>query len=372
MGKPTCPVCGGKTCRYGKTAAGSQRWICTSCKATSTHRIDNDAKLLREFLGWLLSRKRQCDLPGQGRSFRRRTAKFWTLWPMPPLIDEIHHVVYVDGIHLGRKAVVLIATSDAHVLGWYLARTENSRAWAALMSRIAAPDVVITDGGSGFEKARRRVWPGAAVQRCTFHAFCQVRRYTTSRPKLAAGVELYSLARDLLHAKDIHSASVWLERYSAWCTRWAKFLAETTLVDGRRQLTHERLVKARDSLTRLINRQVLFTYLDPVLAEDGCVPATNNRIEGGVNAPLRQMLRDHRGLSLIRRIKAVFWWCYLHTECPQSAAHLLKTMPADEDIDAFYRRLSGQQRLSETIPQWGDSVVWGELHHSGAYRMDWD
>ena len=29
------------------------------------------------------------------------------------------------------------------------------------------------------------------------------------------------------------------------------------------------------------------------------------------------MLRNHRGLSPMRRVKAVFWWCYLHTESPK-------------------------------------------------------
>ena len=29
---------------------------------------------------------------------------------------------------------------------------------------------------------------------------------------------------------------------------------------------------------------------------------------------VREMLRNHRGLSELRRIKAVFWWCYMHTK----------------------------------------------------------
>ena len=51
------------------------------------------------------------------------------------MVDEVHEVVFVDGIHLGRKAVVLIAQSRDFILGWYVARSENSRAWEALMNR---------------------------------------------------------------------------------------------------------------------------------------------------------------------------------------------------------------------------------------------
>jgi hypothetical protein len=358
--------------RYGKTAAGSQRWQCKSCKATETHQINNNAKLLKMFLDWLLSGNLQSAMPGGGRTFRRKTSKFWQLWPMPPIIDEIYHVVHVDGKYLGRKAVVLIASNEDYILGWYLARTENSRAWKALMSRIVPPNVVVTDGGSGFEKARRQIWPHTKVQRCVFHAFCQVRNYTTTRPKLPAGAQLYMLAKDLLHIRDEEQMTTWLGRYSSWCASWADFLAEMTLTDGRYVPTHENLVKAKRSLDVLINKGTLFTYLDKELSLAGVIPPTNNRIEGAVNALLQHMLRDHRGMGLLRRIKAIFWWCYMHSENPLPPSELLRVMPTDSDIDRYYRSLSEQQQRFDSIPKWGDAIVWGEFHNSAPYRMDWD
>ena len=45
---------------------------------------------------------------------------------MGPIIDEGHDVIVVDGLHLGRCAVVLIAHTVDHVLGWYAAWSENS------------------------------------------------------------------------------------------------------------------------------------------------------------------------------------------------------------------------------------------------------
>ena len=376
MSAPRCPLCDGRMIRNGKTSAGRQRWKCRDCALTKTNRINSDAKRLDEFLRWLLSKRSQAEMPGAGRGFRKRTARFWALWPLPPLVDEIHRVVYVDGIHLGRRAVVLIACSDDHVLGWYLARRENSRAWEALMSRIAPPDMVVSDGGSGFAKACRRVWPETEIQRCAFHAFCQVRRYTTSKPRLQAGAELLGIAKALLRVEDRNAAAEWLASYLGWCERWDSFLAEGTVVDGRFELTHYRLVQARASLNRLISTNHLFTYLDELLTIGGSLPKTNNRIEGGVNAPLRQMLREHRGMSLARRVKAVFWWCYMHTECPLRAAEILKAMPTDDEIEEIYRNLGKQDELGGSIPQWGDAIMWSELHmidySHQAFRHDWD
>ena len=104
----------------------------------------------------------------------------------------------------------------------------------------------------------------------------------------------------------------------------------------------------------------------------GALPATNNRIEGSINARLRAMLRDHRGLSIERRIKAVFWWCYMHSPEPLSASEILKTMPTDKAISDIYRRMSNKKKNEGSIPMWGDAIVWNELHRSSDYPVYWD
>ena len=105
------------------------------------------------------------------------------------------------------------------------------------------------------------------------------------------------------------------------------------MVDGRMSFTHERLRKARRSLVALLNSGTLFTYLDPQLTAEGPLPATNNRIEGAVNARIREMLRNHRGLTTLRRAKAALWWCHAHVECPKGMAQTLREMPTDADIE---------------------------------------
>ena len=48
---------------------------------------------------------------------------------MLDVVDEVHRVVFVDGIWIARDCVVLIACSDEFVLSWHLARSETRRAW---------------------------------------------------------------------------------------------------------------------------------------------------------------------------------------------------------------------------------------------------
>ena len=328
------------------------------------------AKHLDEFVAWLLGRRRQADVPGGGRSFRRRCEPLWQLWPFSPIVDEVHEVIFVDGIHLGPGAVVLIAQTPDCVLGWYAARSENSRAWEALMSRIAPPALVLTDGGSGFATARTNIWPATRVQRCTFHAYCRIRQATTTRPKLAASQHLYALGRQLTHVHDIDGAQEWIGAYQGWCTRWKDFLEEKTRrPDGGWEYTHERLVRARNSLNKLIRQGLLFTYLDPTWTRQ--MPATTNQIES-TNARLRQMLRDHRAMGLTRRMKAVFWWCYTHSAHPQPAATILATMPTDTPLENTWHQACQTHQTTATIPGWGDATCFNQLHHTTTYHNTWN
>lgn len=362
-----CPSCGAAMKRNGKTGAGTQRWRCPSCGSSGTLRYDDRAKRLASFVSWLLSGETQAGMPGRGRTFRRETSEFWAIWPMPEDVDEVHRVVFVDGIWIARDAVVLIARSESHVLSWRLARAETSAAWRSLLSRIAAPDVVVTDGAPGFAKAVAAEWPRTRVQRCLFHAFCQVRRQTTTRPRLQAGIELYALARELLHIETLRQADWWVERLMQWCDFWADFLAQRSMVDGRMAYTHERLRRARRALVSLANAGTLFTYLDPSLTAEGPLPATNNAIEGGVNAQIRAVLRSHRGLSEVKRVKAAFWWCYMHVECPRSMADTLREMPTDDDIDLLRKELGVGGDDSGRPRKWGEGLVWEELHLGTRY-----
>jgi hypothetical protein len=140
------------------------------------------------------------------------------------------------------------------MIGWYLCRYEHSGAWISLMSRIAEPEIVVSDGGRGFKKALKKVWPNAKHQRCIFHVFCRVKRYTTAKPNTAAGLELYMLAKDLLHIANQNEIEKWINSFIDWMRRYNEFLSEMTYDEyGHKRPTHEKLIKAQKALLKLIN-----------------------------------------------------------------------------------------------------------------------
>ncbi|MDY5715844.1 MAG: IS256 family transposase, partial [Veillonella caviae] len=151
-----------------------------------------------------------------------------------------------------------------------------------------------------------------------------------------------------------------------------KFLAETTTDDnGTIRPKHERLLKAENSLNILVRNGNLFTYLND--AFDFKCPSTNNRIEGGINAQLRAMLRNHRGMTIEKRIKAVFWWCYMHSPNPLSLKEILEVMPTNKSISTIYNTMNERSKLEASIPTWGDAIVWSDLHfYDKGCNSSWD
>ena len=123
-------------------------------------KIDNTAKVLAYFIKWLLGKLSQSELAPNPRTFRDKTQRIWSIWSILPVCNEIHHVVFMDGLWLarGRVAILIACTSD-HVIGCHLTRTENSRDWACLMQRVAPPDVLARDGGGRIGKTMHAVWP---------------------------------------------------------------------------------------------------------------------------------------------------------------------------------------------------------------------
>ncbi|BAK43976.1 hypothetical protein EGYY_07800 [Eggerthella sp. YY7918] len=90
-----------------------------------------------------------------------------------------------------------------------------------------------------------------------------------------------------------------------------------------------------------------------------------------MNRQLRIMLGEHRGLSIDRRIKAIFWWCYMHTERPLPASDILEKMPTDETIASLFRAASDTHGRDELIERWGTAIQWNDLHMGSPYRIDY-
>jgi hypothetical protein len=339
--------------KNGKTAAGTQRWRCPTCGSSQARkRPDLTARHeLRSFVEWLTGKHTQAEVDGTatGRSFRRRTAWCWNMQPQLPPVSTIPDAVIVDGIWIGSWCLLIAINETGNVLAWQWCGGESIAAWTALLEQIPAPDVLVSDGGTGLPTALRTTWPDTKHQRCLFHLQMNITRHLTRNPRTDAGRALRALTMQLSDVTNIDHAIAWRVRLDQWWQTFGHLTRERTMfVNGQFGFTHHRLRKAWLLIRLVVHRDVLFTHLTT-----GC-PRTTSRLEGGINSQIRSLLRHHRGMREEHQRRAVEWFLVLHEldlsralELAAPTSTTTPAMPADApDGPALYdTALSAEEGL---------------------------
>ncbi len=276
---------------------------------------------------WLLGKQSQAEFvasarrPQSARTFRRKIAWCWDTPSLAQaaLTGEIHHAILIDGIRIGGS-VCLIARTTQYVIAWHWVPYESNEYWTELLSLMPAPDYVVCDGQKGMLKAIQTVWPTTIVQRCRFHAWLNVKTKLTLHPETAAGQQLLSLTRDLLHVHTKRQARRWKRSLKQWYRNHGDYVAEKTVTSdpGARQrrwrYTHARLRSAYRQLHTIQDDLLRSSY-----RPDPHLPRTTNHVEGGVNSQLRTKLKLHRGMTYEHQMKLVEQYLYSRTEAADAA-----------------------------------------------------
>lgn len=323
-----------KLVKNGRNTAGTQRWKCPSCGASSVRKRSDRSQLfaLHQFIDWLLGKTSQTDHDGthSGRSFRRRITWCWELRPRIPVTGVVHEVVEIDGFNLRTGWCILTARSDGNVVSAQWCARESQAAWGELFKRLPEPTVVVCDGGPGMHAALNEHWPNARVQRCLVHLQRNIRKYVTTRSKTPAGQALWGLALKLTRVKTADDAAAWSKLLIEWESAFLYLTKERSYRKTAPEVpswvretqqwwyTHQRLRSGYQVLRRAIDRGHLFTFLDKEL-QHLSVPSTTNGIEGGTNSPMRLQLLHHRGMSEEHQRRLIEWWLYMHSELPDPA-----------------------------------------------------
>jgi len=138
-------------------------------------------------------------------------------------------------------------------------------------------------------------WAQAHV--CQFHQTAIIRRYLTKKPKLQASKELLEVV-DLMTKTDKES---FIGALGEWFEKWKNFLNERSInpQNNKSFYTHKKLRSAYRSLQN--NLPWMFTWYEHF---DLGIPNTTNAIDGHF-ADLKNKLRNHNGLSKVRKMKFI-------------------------------------------------------------------
>lgn len=290
--------------KYGTTAAGTQRWQCAACKKTGIKKRPDQRQrsTVLLFKQWLTGNATLGNLAAQQRvSARALRQRFATCGKQPCAAISRHdaRALVLDGTGIDHACVLLVmldAQTNAPI-AWRPAMRETYTGWKILLARSPQqPRYVVCDGHAGLLKAVRERWPGVLVQRCMAHVLREMRALLTRRPKLPAGIALRLLVSAISNIHTRRQKRKWIRAFLRWRKTYGQFLKERTITIGRHwHYTHRRLRRAATHLTRALPD--LFRYVS-----DYRVPRTSNQVEGGINGPIKDLMRKHRGMSVRRRL----------------------------------------------------------------------
>jgi hypothetical protein len=208
-------------------------------------------------------------------------------------------VVIMDTTYFGRGFGVMVFKNslDGVVLYKQYVRYETNALYLAGISEICRRGIsiqgIVCDGRRGLFG----LFDNIPVQMCHFHQIQIVQRYLTRKPKSQAAVELKKLTLNLTKLTKTEFSN----NLNDWYLRWFEYLNERSKSSstGKTYYTHKRLRSAYLSLKRHLSYLFVFEEYKELM-----IPNTTNALDGQF-ANLKNKLRNHNGLSKIRKMRFI-------------------------------------------------------------------
>ena len=298
--KKRCLGCKKVMQRWGKTKQEKVRWYCPQCcKSNIRKRKDTTIRNYKVlFKRYILGSESLLDISRKLKITKRaltlRFEKFWKQLPTPRKITENIGLVLDATTIVKREVVVLIAYDPIKqiVVSWQFVPRETYFTWSEFVKTLPKPQFVVSDAQKGLIRAVRETFPGIKHQRCLIHIIRRSNAWLTKNPQTKVGLELRDIVRLLSKIEIQEHKETWIKMFNEWNNKYQDFLNEKkqSPYSTRKWFVHR---KIRGIRSMIINSSpYLFSFLD-----DSLIPKTSNCVEGGINSPIKDLIRKHRGLT---------------------------------------------------------------------------
>ena len=297
-----CKTCGNPMVKSGKTATGRQRYKCKICNTRTVLRKENNTREneLKMFIKWVTDSTKVADKTEVSRStFNRKTRWCWSIIPKIKSDEISSDFIFVDATYINKNLCLLIVRNKDFVLGFKWAKTESFEEYYELLSTIPEPHFVICDGNHGIINASKKLWKNVGIQRCLVHIMRDAERKLGKRSKCEINHIFRRHINKLASVDTVRKSNNWLKKFDELYDANKDFIEEKTLridtdtgeVIGSFR-THEKLYSVCNLIRKLQAKNMLFLFIE------NNIPHNSNAIEGGINSPLKNLLRCHRGITL--------------------------------------------------------------------------
>ena len=290
--------------RWGVTKQGKQRFRCQACLDTAIiRRPDQKTRIVEKlFERWLLDVSSLTSVAKRIGTHRTTLSRKFSALSFPLRRTPLRHlsqnpVLVFDGTTISKNTLLILAYDvlSHQPIAWSFVSHERFEVWHKLLSHIReryTPHALVSDGQKGLRKAVKMIFPDLPHQRCLAHVIRLALAWLTRNPQTFAGADLRILVRELAQVKTEDRSKLWHNSFVTWHERYGEFIKEKSLnpVTGRKWYTHRKLRAVRSLIANALPNLFLFTA-------DRNIPNTTNSVEGGINAPLAELLHRHRGIT---------------------------------------------------------------------------
>jgi hypothetical protein len=286
--------------RWGWTNQGKIRFHCPKCRhggirkrkdvSIKNYRVLFDRYILgSENLRSIAKKKKLSQ-----RTLSFRFERFWNKFPEPTKISSVNGLVLDATTIVRRSTVALIAFDPIEniVVFWSFVKRESYDSWKEFLSSFPSSPFVVSDAQKGLIKAVKEIFPLALHQRCLTHIIRRSNGWLTQNPKTKAGEELKIIVSLLSRIRNHQDKIFWISLFENWDEKHKDFLSEKkkSPYSDRKWFVHRKTRGIRSMIKN--SMPYLFCFL-----ENDKIPKTSNSVEGGINSPLKDLFRKHRGIT---------------------------------------------------------------------------
>jgi len=310
--KIICKYCNKDTIKKnGKTKGGKQRYLCATCKKTSTIKqvLKKRAREHHWFKLWI---KEGYTIRQLARQSSHSMAKIKNIirhhiMQNPPVggaLDSVQGII-VDGTFIYKRIclfVVMNARTHTVIDGRYPLRefcfAEVLLFIQSLKQRGLCPKYAVLDGNPHVIRALKEIYPDICIQRCLTHIQRQCLSWCRQRPTRPDAKELRAIAYQVSYIHTHKEKELWIAQFRNWELKYKRSFAP---VDARDRVVGD-IIRAASVLRNVLPD--MFQYLD-----DNSIPKSTSCLEGYFSR-LKHKYFAHRGLSPKRRTLYFKW--FLH------------------------------------------------------------
>ena len=325
-------ICENPMVKAGKNDKGKQRYKCKNCKTRTLVKKQSKSRQneLKAFANWLIdSTKVDHKSRMPRRTFYRKTNWCWSVIPKINSDGIQSEFIFVDAIYQSKNQCLLIVRDDKSVLNYVWSESENTGSYTELLQVLPKPKFLICDGHAGIIKASTILWENIAIQRCIVHVMHSAQRKLGKRSPSPVNQIFRRHINKLALVDTVKKSENWQKKFHALYEKHKDYIEEFSLSISadtgevtRRFRTHKKLFSACNEINKLLQSNRLFVYITHG------IPNNANHLEGGINSPLKNLLRCHRGIASEHQKR--MWEWYLLSRSATPIDGFIKTLNLDE------------------------------------------